>query len=248
MSETATKSCSAEAPCEGRTITRSFPQSLGGFMNERVARISLSRALLVVGISGAVLGIGTVLFSTILYVQDHPFSLFETYLSDIGNTPRWPQVVFNSGMLIIAPVRYLFLVLLVFHLRHMGAGRTFCVSALVIGFLVAAGSIGIASIPYSLHKPLHKVSALLYFFGAVVLLTLIGVQELRRGLHALLPVSSLAVTTVYLVFAVLLSLVGRVEGIIRSTPVLWEWLAFCSLIFWLITHALILGDATRESS
>jgi hypothetical protein len=37
-----------------------------------------------------------------------------------------------------------------------------------------------------------------------------------------------------------------VVGITRSTPVLWEWLAFCSLLFWLITHALILGDARRK--
>jgi len=30
-----------------------------------------------------------------------------------------PQVVFNTGMLIIAPVRYLFLILLVFQLQHV---------------------------------------------------------------------------------------------------------------------------------
>jgi hypothetical protein len=63
---------------------------------------------------------------------------------------------------------------------------------------------------------------------------------------SVIQVSGLAVTGVYLVFAVLLSLEGRVEGITRATPVLWEWLAFCSLLFWLITHALILGDARRK--
>ena len=46
---------------------------------------------------------------------------------------------------------------------------------------------------------------------------------------------------IYLIFAVLLALVGQVEGITRNTPVIWEWLAFASLMVWLIVHSTILG-------
>jgi hypothetical membrane protein len=205
------------------------------------ATICVSRALRVVGITGVMLGISTVLFSTLLYVKGHDFSIFTTYLSDIGDTPGWPQVVFNSGMLVIAPVRYLFLILLILQLVHLGAGRGFSLAALIIGALVVIGTVGMSAIPYSLSLVLHKMSALLYFFGVVILQTLIGGQEWRRKLPKVLPISSIGVVVIYLIFAVLLTLVGKVESITRETPVIWEWLAFCSLMFWLITHSLVLG-------
>lgn len=210
-------------------------------MTQGEPTIRVSRALRIVGIIGITLGIATVLSSTLVYIQDHDFSIFTTYLSDIGDTPGWPQVMFNSGMLIASPVRYLFLVLLVLQLGHLGAGRGFSLAALIIGALVVVGSIGMSAIPYSLNLPLHKMSALIYFFGVVILQTLIGAQEWRGRLPAVLPVSSLAVVVIYLVFAVLLTLVGKVDGITRNTPVFWEWLAFCSLMFWLITHSVVLG-------
>lgn len=215
-------------------------------MSKREATIRVSRALLIVGITGALLGIATVVFSTLIYIRNNEFSILTTYLSDIGATAGWPQTVFNAGMLIIAPVRYLFLILLVLQLVHVGARRGFSSAALIIGALVVVGSIGMSAIPSSLNVPLHKTSALLYFFGVVILQSLIGSQEWRRKVPAVLPVSSLAVVAVYLVFAVLLALVGKVEGITRNTPVIWEWLAFVSLMFWLVAHSIVLGKIQKS--
>ncbi len=212
------------------------------------AAIPVSRALKIIGMTGAALGVGTLLLSTALYMENHEFSIFTTYLSDIGNTPGWPQTVFNSGMLIIAPLRYLFLILLVLKLRHLGARMGFSLPALTLGALVVIGAIGMSAIPYSLSLVLHKMSALLYFFGVVVLQSLIGVQEWRRRLSALLPFSSFAVVVVYLIFAVLLTLVGKVEGITRNTPVIWEWLASLSLMFWLVVHSILLGTNRTAKS
>ena len=203
--------------------------------------LPVSRALKIMGFSGAALGIATVGFSTAFYIQSHTFSIFTTYLSDIGDTPGWPQVIFNTGMLIIAPVRYLFLILLILRLRELGAGKLFSILAFGIGTLVVIGSIGMSAIPYSLGPALHKSSTLLYFFGVVILQTAIGAQELRRRLPLLLPVSSLAVVTIYLVFAFLFASIGKFEGVTRETPVVWEWLAFCSLMFWLLAHSTLLG-------
>jgi hypothetical membrane protein len=225
-------------------------------MKQREASISVAKALRIVGSIGIVLGIATVLCSSLLYIQEHEFSVFVTYLSDIGNKPGWPQVVFNSGMLISSPIRYLFLVLLILQLSHFGASRAFTTAALVTGGFVVIGSIGVSAIPYSLNLTVHKISALIYFFGVVVLQTMIAVQERRRRLLLILPVSSVAVVAVYLIFAVLLSLVGKVEAVTRNTPVIWEWLAFCSLMFWLIVHTVLLGSVkivhncgpTRQSS
>lgn len=205
------------------------------------ATIAVPRSLRIVGITGAAVGIGTVVLSSLLYVRGHEFSIFTTYLSDIGNTPVWPQVVFNSGMLLVAPLRYLFLILLVLHLTTVGAGRSFAVLALLVGAVVVVGSVGMAAIPPSLNVALHKKSALLYFFGVVILQSLIGGQELRGRVPKILTISSFAVVAVYLIFAVLLTLIGRFEGFTRSTPVIWEWLAFCSLMFWLIAHSIVFG-------
>jgi hypothetical membrane protein len=210
-------------------------------MRTRNTMLPVSGFLKIVGFGGAALGIATVFFSTAVYVQNHSFSVFTTYLSDIGDTPGWPQIIFNTGMLIIAPVRYLFLILLILRLRDLGAGRLFGVLAFGIGTLVVIGSIGMSAIPYSLQPPLHKSSAMLYFFGVVILQTVIGVQELRRRLPFVLPVSSLAVVGIYFVFAFLFASIGKIEGITRETPVIWEWLAFASLIFWLIAHSIVLG-------
>lgn len=224
-------------------------------MDQGEATIRVSKSLRIVGTIGILLAISTVLFSSLLYLQENEFSIFETYLSDIGNNPVWPQVVFNSGMLISGPLRYLFLVLVVLQLSHLGASRGFMFATLITGGFVVAGSIGASAVPYSLNLPFHKVSALLYFFGVVILQSLIAVQEVRRRLPWILPVSSLSVVAVYLIFAVLLSLIGKVDGVSRSTPVIWEWLAFCSLLFWLIAHTILLGSdkvvgrivATRRS-
>lgn len=210
-------------------------------MKKKTANINIAKMLRIVGIIGVVLGLTTVLWSLYLYIGLNQFSFFETYLSDIGNTPGWPQVVFNSGMLLSAPVRYLFLALLVMRLMNFGVSRSFAVAALITGAFVVIGSIGVSAIPYSFNLKMHMMSALIYFFGVVILQTIIAVQEWRRKLTPILPVSSILVVVIYLVFATLLSMADKVEGITRSTPVIWEWLAFCSLMFWLIAHTVILG-------
>ncbi|MGD8799343.1 MAG: hypothetical protein PVJ44_12510, partial [Desulfobacterales bacterium] len=142
-------------------------------MRTRNTTISVTGALTGVGFGGAALGIATVCLATAFYVQNHAFSIFTTYLSDIGDTQGWPQVTFNTGMLIIAPIRYLFLILLLLRLRDLGAGNLFGILAFGIGTLVVIGSIGMSAIPYSLHMALHKSSAMLYFFGVVILQTVI---------------------------------------------------------------------------
>ena len=133
-------------------------------MNKSEPVIGLASALKGIGWTGVALGIARVPFSSLLYVQSHGFP-YSRPIRAIRNTPKWPQVVFNAGMLIAAPVRYLFLILLILQLRNVGAGKVFNISALIIGTFVVIGSIGLAAIPYSLDLPLHKKSALLHLRG-----------------------------------------------------------------------------------
>ncbi|KKL66513.1 hypothetical protein LCGC14_2144250 [marine sediment metagenome] len=62
--------------------------------------ISIPGALKLVGIITGTWAILVVLSATLAYLPEHPdFSLFTTYLSDIGDTAGWPQILFNSGTL-----------------------------------------------------------------------------------------------------------------------------------------------------
>jgi len=208
--------------------------------------IPVPGALLVIGTLGLAIGIAAILASAWTYSSVRDFSLSTTYISDFGAAGGWSQAIFTAGMLIAAPVRYLFLFLLLTQLVYLGASPHFRSIMLVVGALVVLGSIGTAAVPFTLHLPIHKGSALLYFFGTVVLLIALAVEEWRLRLPALLPLSSMAVVAVYFVFATLLALVGKVEGIDRNTPVPWEWLAFLALMVWLGAHTVVLGRRQDE--
>lgn len=203
--------------------------------------IGVSSALLATGAVSLTIGVATILAAAWAYSAVRDFSLVITYISDFGAVEGWPQAIFTSGMLIAAPLRYLFLFLLLTQLVHLGASPRFRLAMLVVGALVVLGSIGTAAVPFTLHTPIHMGAAFLYFFGTVVLQLALAVQESRLRLPALLPLSSIAVVVVYLVFATLLALVGKVEGIDRNTPIPWEWLAFLSLMVWLGAHTIVLG-------
>jgi len=205
------------------------------------AQIDVPNAMLVVGALGLAVGIGTIVASAIAFAAERDFSPLTTYISDFGTAPGWPQAIFTAGMLIAAPLRYLFLVLLLAQLGRLGPSPAARATLLGVGAFVVLGSIGTAAVPFTLDRPTHMGSAFLYFFGTVVLQAGLAVQEWRLRLPAVLPVTSLAVVAVYFVFAALLALVGRVEGIDRDTPVPFEWLAFAALMFWLAAHTLVLG-------
>lgn len=203
--------------------------------------LSLQRLILLVGSCGAAIGMLTVLVAAFAYSREHDFSLLTTYLSDFGSVTGWPAAIFNSGMLLVAPIRFAFLVLLLTLLADYGAPSAWRHAALLLGMVAVAGSIGIAAIPFSLNLRLHMSSAFMYFLGTVGVQSILASLEWRARLPKLLPALSVLVVVVYLVFAVLLALVGKVPSVTRETPAAWEWCAFASLMVWLIAHSVVLG-------
>lgn len=208
--------------------------------NQTVIRISA--ALKWVGIVTGVWAILIVSAAMLAYLPEHPsFSLFTTYLSDIGDTAVWPQIIFNAGTLIAAPMRYLVVVLLTLRLVQLGAGRGFVVATLIVGLISTAGTVLMTAVPFSVSLAVHKLGIPLYFVGVVVLQTLIGVREWSLGgISKILPGLSFVMVVVYFVFATLMVL--SEQGTVgRNDPVFWEWLAFFSSVLWLFAHGILLG-------
>ena len=211
--------------------------------NETV--ISIPGSLKLVGIIGGVWAILVVLSSTIAYLSAHSdFSFFTTYLSDIGDTPVWPQVLFNSGTLLAAPLRILILVLLVLRLMQLGAGRPFAVSVITIGVVSVIGTILMTAVPFSKAPSMHKLGIPLYFFGVVIFQMIIFFKEWAlKNVPKILPILSLLLVIVYFIFAVLVALLEK--GIVnRNAPVMWEWLAFFTSVIWVFAQSTMLGKPT----
>lgn len=205
--------------------------------------ISTAQALRWIGLFALVLAIGTVLSATLVYTAQYPdFSIFHTYLSDIGDTPGWPQILFNSGTLLTTPIRYLILVLLVLRLRSFSKNlKLFNWACLSIGALSTIGTALMTAFPFSVAPTIHKSGIGLYFLGVVFLQLVIGTTEWRlKQLPRLLPTLSFSIVICYLIFFVLFILLetGFVD---RSTPVFWEWMCFFSSMVWLAAHSIILG-------
>ncbi len=211
--------------------------------------IQISSALKWVGIIAGVWAILTVLTATLAYLPGDPdFSIFTTYLSDIGDTAGWPQILFNSGTLIAAPMRYLVLVLLALRLSQFGAGRPFVIAILIVGLISTSGTILMTAVPFSVALAVHKSGIGLYFLGIVVLQMLIGIREWSlKGIPKILPGLSFLMVAVYFVFTTLVILYE--QGVVsRSAPVIWEWLAVSSSVVWVFAQSILLGKSWEFSS
>lgn len=204
--------------------------------------ISVPEALKSVGYLGGIVGILVVLVSMMVYLPGNPdFSLFTTYLSDIGDTAGWPQIIFNSGTILSAPIRYLFIILFVMRLSQLGAGRSFSIAVLTIGMISTFGVVVMTAVPFSVASMVHKSGIGLYFLGVVFLQSVIFIQQWRmKEIPRLLPLTGIAMVTIYMVFFALIVL--SESGVVsRNTPVIWEWLCFASSITWVFAQSIGLG-------
>ena len=203
--------------------------------------IKVSMALRLVGGVTAAWAIAFVTAATIAYIVENPdFSFFTTYLSDIGDSAGWPQTLFNSGTLIAAPMRFLFLALVVVCLYELGAGRLFVILVLALGAVSTAGTVLMTAVPFSDAPAIHKMGIPMYFWGVVLLQGIVGVREWSlRMCPGVLPITSLSVAGIFIVFGTLLS-VSQSGSLDRNVPVVWEWLAYLSSVIWVVVHSIAL--------
>jgi hypothetical membrane protein len=206
--------------------------------------LDLLSSLKLIGMISGGIGILGIILPAIAYAPQGGFLPFTTYLSDMGATPVWPQVLFNAPMLMNVPLRYLFLVLLVLHLRQAGAGRGFAWAALIAGAISTSGTILLSAVPETLDAAIHEMGIPIFFLGVVVSQAVLGVTEWKlKTVPRLLPSLSFLVIAAYLTFFVLVMLYrGGLVG--RSTPIFPEWLCAAALLAWLLAHALMLDKAS----
>jgi hypothetical membrane protein len=208
--------------------------------------ISTVKAMRLTGISAFALAALTLLVSVTAYIPlDPEFSIFNTYLSDIGDTQGWPQIFFNSGTLLAAPLRYAVILLLVFRLRSFsGENKLFEVAVLTIGAISTIGTVVMTAVPFGVNLTVHKIGIGLYFLGVVILQSIIGVRELSiQELPKSLPIWSIAIVFTYLLFFILIVLY-EMGSVGRNTPIFWEWMCFFVSMGWLMSHSIALGRET----
>jgi hypothetical membrane protein len=210
--------------------------------------LSIPRSLKAVGLVTGSIGVLEIVLSTIAYAAVKPgFDLFATYLSDIGATPVWPQIFFNAGMLIVSPLRYVVLVLLVLRLYQLGAGRAFGTTVLILGIFTTLGTIIMTAVPYTVNVNIHKLGMPLFFFGVVILQTVVGLREWQlKAVPRSLPILCFGVVAIYLIFFTL-EMLYEAGVVSRSTPVPWEWLCGISLLAWVFAHSILLGKEETAS-
>lgn len=133
-------------------------------------------------------------------------------------------------------------------LQQLGAGKAFAIATLIIGFFSTAGTALMTATPFSVSPVVHKTGIGLYFFGVVVLQTIIFIKEWSlKSIPRGLPLLSLAMVIVYFVFVTLVVLLE--QGVVsRATPVIWEWLAFFTSITWVLAQSILLGRTDRVQS
>lgn len=212
-------------------------------MDTSTNMISINKVFQILGLASLALGLATVFSASMAYLPAHPgFTIFNTYLSDIGDTAGWPQILFNSGTLLAAPLRFLVLAVLVLSLHSFGTpNRKFDIALIATSAVATFGTVAMTATPFSVAPQVHKMGILFYFLGVVILQSMIGFKEIQlKQLPRILPVLSFLVAACFLVFffLVVLYMTGSVG---RTTPILWEWFCFFSSMIWLLGHILVLG-------
>ncbi len=205
--------------------------------------ISTSKTFRLIGTFTFILAILTVLTSILAFLPANPdFSIFTTYLSDIGDTPGWPQILFNSGTILAAPLRYIIIVLLVLRLRSFSENKkSFEVPVLTIGAMSTIGTVLMTAVPFSVGPIVHKSGIGLYFLGVVFLQSIVGIKEASiKELPRILAALSFSIVASYLLFFVLVILY-ETGNIGRNTPIFWEWMCFFTSMGWLLGHTIFLG-------
>jgi len=204
--------------------------------------ISIAKALKIVGIIAVILGFsGPMLAMLVFKATGHDFSIFNTYLSDFGSTSGVTAIIFNTSMILSAPIRFLVNVLLVLRLAQLGATRSFSIFFLIISLIATSCMVVVSAAPYDTYPQMHNVGIYLFFPGTVLLQIFLYFQEKKiPEVPNLAKWTSLSVLISHFIFALLIFLMHH-DLLHQHTPVIWEWISYVTQLVWILTHSILLG-------
>ena len=174
--------------------------------------------------------------AVLIYNSAEAFSIFTTYISDLGAAAKSSSLVYNTGMIISAPIRVVFGLYLLKFLESKGADvkiLKIIAYPIVIG---AIGSVIMSVFPYDISRLLHLLGAFTYFFSAVIIQALIAKIEFKTSnMLKYLPLIGLIVVLTYVLF-VSFEISVLLSNNFRMLACFFEWMGYFSLMAWLVLH------------
>ncbi|NVM19559.1 MAG: DUF998 domain-containing protein [Candidatus Lokiarchaeota archaeon] len=184
---------------------------------------------------GFVFSVVFMLIAILLY-NDPNFTIFTHYISDLGASTRDSALFWNISMLITVPIRLLFGFYLLKFLEKKGASEKSIKITMTFMLISAIGSILIALNPHDISRLFHMLGAFIYFIGVVIIQINISRMELKvENIPKYLPFVGFLVVACYVLFLGF-EISELISEAFRLLACFFEWMAFFSLMAWLVLH------------
>jgi hypothetical protein len=191
------------------------------------------------------------LFTVTLFVfisGGNTFDPLRMYISDSGDVPGWTSLIYSSGMLLIVPLRFFFLLYILQVFSRWETSKVTRIVLLSLGVILNLGTIGMSAVNYELSGAIHIGSAFVYFFTNLFSLVIILVIELRRvDRPRILWITSAANVAAGTFFLTALILTRFAPSTPRVLSTLSEWILLAALMTWLVAHSLRVHVAVLKS-
>lgn len=198
-------------------------------------------------VNGAYFGlisIGISLLSVLLAVISYEslgnvFSFQDTFLSTLGDTPGATTLIYSGGVVLVNFFKLFFSYHLFIHyFQRNGVSRK--VTWVLFGFsLVATFSYLLHLVPHSVSATAHIGGTILYFLASVCSFFVVSIAELKTDqLPNYLAIFGFIVIISYFTFLRFLLELEAGIFINRATAVTVEWVAYFSVLTWVVVHSL----------
>lgn len=172
----------------------------------------------------------------IVLYNDPSFTIFTHYISDLGASTKDSALFWNISMILTAPLRLLFGFYLLKFLEKRGANRKTLKITAYFMVISAIGSTVLALNPHDISRLFHMLGAFIYFIGVVVIQINISKMELRaENIPKYLPLIGIAVVACYALF-LSFEISELISESFKFFACFFEWMAYFSLMVWLILH------------
>jgi len=187
------------------------------------------------GLLSTIISLLSIFIAIILYMQIIPsFSFVTHFISDLGNGKNYSNVIFNFGRIISGSLSILCYFLLYRFFRKKEVKLSLAIISLISGIIASVGSILVGIYPSVPEPDMHRIAAILAFSGMFFVSIFYGISELTiKNFNKVYAMSGFIVapfSVIYMILYVTLYL----PGINSEIPILVEWIAYFSMMVWII--------------